>query len=84
MIHYKHNLILRILGWLGTTLILLAYTLNIFGVINPEGVTYALANIFGSLLVAIRVYPDRNWANVSLQVFFAVIACISLLRIFLF
>lgn len=82
--NHKHNVILRIIGWFGTTLILLAYTLNIFGVINPEGIIYALANIIGSVFVAIRVYPDRNWANVSLQVFFAVIACISLLRIFLF
>ena len=77
----KVSLLLRILGWLGTTCIMTAYALNSFGVISSEGFWYAGVNLSGAIMLGIRVYADRNWANVALEVFFALVAIISLIRL---
>lgn len=77
----KHSWYVYLSGWLGTGVILLSYTLNIFGYIQSEGMWYAFGTLLGSVLVGIRVYPDRNWANVALQGVFGAIALLSLFRI---
>lgn len=74
---------LVVLGWLGTICIMTAYALNSFGVIPSEGFWYAGMNLIGSMMLGIRVYYDRNWANLSLEVFFWLVALISLIRLLL-
>jgi hypothetical protein len=72
---------LRILGWFGTTCIMTAYALNSFGIIPSLGFWYPFINLIGALTLGIRVYADRNWANVTLEVFFFVVALIALIRL---
>jgi hypothetical protein len=79
----KIPLFLVIIGWIGTTCIMTAYALNSFGIIPSIGFWYPFINLIGAILLGIRVYVDRNWANVSLEVFFAVVAIISLARLLL-
>ena len=71
----------KIIGWLGTFCIMSAYAFNSFGVIPSEGFIYAGFNLAGAIMLGIRVYLDRNWANVFLEVFFGVVALISIARL---
>lgn len=72
---------LRIMGWIGTLCIMAAYALNSFGIIPSIGFWYPFVNLVGAILLGIRVYYDRNWANLSLEVFFAVVAIVALIRL---
>ncbi len=77
----KISPLLRVIGWIGTFCIMTAYALNSFGIIPSLGFWYPFINLIGALLLGIRVYADKNWANVTLEVFFGVVAIVSLLRL---
>jgi len=74
----------KIIGWLGTILLITAYTLNSFGLISSLGILYALANFFAALFLGIRVYADRNWSNLVLEFFWISVATINIIRIIFF
>jgi hypothetical protein len=80
----KHKPIITIIGWSGTTILLAAYTLNSLGFIPSTGTIYGFSNLVAALFLGIRVYADRNWANVALEIFFGVVAIITLVRYFFF
>ena len=80
----KHTRSITIIGWSGTVILLAAYTLNSLGYIASTGPVYGLSNLVAAFFLGIRVYADRNWANVSLEIFFGTIAVISLIRYFFF
>lgn len=79
----KHSKTIIIIGWLGTFGIFGAYGLNILGAIASTSLIYILGNLLGALLLGIRVYADRNWANLTMEVFFAIIAIIALVKYFI-
>ncbi|MAQ76941.1 hypothetical protein CL684_00195 [Candidatus Campbellbacteria bacterium] len=80
----KHRPFIITIGWLGTLALFSAYILNIFGFIPSTGFGYAFINLIAALLLGIRVYVDKNWSNVVLEVFFGLVAIVSLIRYFFF
>lgn len=72
----------NIIGWLGTIGLFSAYILNIFGLIPSTGIVYAAVNLVAATFLGIRVYVDRNWSNLILEIFFGLVALISLVRYF--
>ena len=79
----KHSHLIMTIGWLGTVLLFLTYGLNAWGYIDSTGVPYACMNIIAAVLLGIRVYADRNWSNLVLEIFWMSIGMISLLKYFL-
>ena len=65
----KISLEIRIIGWMGSILIITAYSLNSLGYITADNITYPVLNLFGAILISIRVYTSRNWSNLFLEAF---------------
>ena len=79
---YTKNII-SIVGWAGTITLILAYTLNSFGIIPSTGLLYPTLNIIAAILLGIRVYADKNWSNLFLEFFWFGVAVISVIKYFL-
>ncbi len=73
----------EVLGWYGVIAILLAYLLNSFNVINSSGVWYSFLNLTGAITVVIDAWKQKNYQPVVLNLIWAIVALISLLKVFL-
>lgn len=74
----------KIIGWMGTLLLIITYALNTFGFIDSTGISYAVMNIFAALFLGLRVYVDKNWSNLFLEFFWIGVALLSLIHSFFF
>ncbi len=74
----KKTSFIRIIGWSGTAVIIGAYAFNSFGVIESQGLLYPLLNLYAAVALGIRVYADKNYSNVVLELFWGSIAVVSL------
>lgn len=75
---------IRIIGWFGTMLLMASYGVNTLGFIESTGLLYAVINIVAATCLGIRVFVDRNWSNVFLEIFWIGIALISIVKYFFF
>ena len=73
-----------IIGWLGTIILFSAYTLNAWGFIEATGLIYSISNLVAATLLGIRVFVDKNRSNLALEIFFGIVAIVSLIRYFFF
>jgi len=80
----RHKTYIYIIGWIGTTLILIAYGFNSFGYLESTGLIYPTLNLIGAILLGLRVYADRNWSDIALELFFGGVAFVALIKYFLF
>ena len=74
------DLLFDIIGWVGMVLILLAYLLLSFNKIK-NGYTYQALNLLASLLMAIGLFPKNAWFSFSLQIIWALIAIITIIKL---
>lgn len=81
MISIKKTKTITIIGWIGTVILFAAYAANAWGMIESTGLTYSISNLVAAILLGIRVYADKNWSNLALEIFFGVVAIISLIRL---
>ncbi len=68
------------LGWIGTILMLLAYFLLSLNKIN-NGKIYQLLNLAAALLMAIGLFPKNAWFSFTLQVVWAIVAIVALIKL---
>lgn len=78
-----HKNIINDIGWVGVVLILLAYTLNSLGTITASEPSYLLLNILGSGFLAYEAYKKKDKQPVALNIIWALIAIIALVRLWL-
>lgn len=71
----------EVVGWAGTTLIVLAYFLVSSKKVSSTGAPYQLMNLFGALGVGANVFHQRAWPSVALQSVWFIIALVSLVNI---
>ncbi|MFT7328357.1 MAG: multisubunit Na+/H+ antiporter MnhB subunit [Crocinitomicaceae bacterium] len=76
--------LIQTIGWLGTIILFTAYALNTWGYIESTGPIYGISNLVAAILLGVRVYVDRNWSNLMLEIFFGLIAISSLIKYFLY
>jgi hypothetical protein len=69
---------ISMLGWIGITLILVAYGLLSFDLI-PKGDLYDILNLIGALLVIVDAFDDRAYPPAVLNVIWFLVALISLM-----
>jgi len=74
------KIFIKAIGWLGTLLLIGTYALNSFGLIKSDTIFYPLLNLIAASALAIRVYADRNYSNLVLEVFWGFIAIIAIVR----
>lgn len=69
-----------IFGWIGMVLVLIAYALLSTNKVN-NGKLYQLINLIAAIFMAIGLFPKNAWFSFALQVAWAIIAIISILKI---
>jgi hypothetical protein len=76
------DLLVEIIGWIGSIEILLAYGLNSYQKIRSDSLAFALLNLTGGLfLMVYTIYKDA-YANTFINMVWVVIALIALARYF--
>lgn len=73
-------MIFDVLGWVGMILVLLAYALLSTNKIK-NGFTYQLLNLIAGICMAIGLYPKNAWFSFTLQVIWAVIALVTIIKL---
>ena len=69
------------IGWIGTILIVVAYFLVSNNKISATSKRYQLLNLLGAIGVGFNVFHQSAWPAFALQVVWAVIAIIALIKI---
>lgn len=72
-----------ILGFVGVTLLLGAYLLQLRGRLSAEGSTYTSLNAVGAGLACGSAWLSHNWPFVILEGVWAIISAVALVRILL-
>ena len=72
----------QIVGWYGVLAILLAYILLTFKVVVADGLPYQLLNLTGSAGIATVALAHKDTQPVVLNVIWAAVALIGILRLF--
>lgn len=74
-------MIFTVLGWIGMILVLLAYALLSINKIE-NGKLYQLLNFLAATLMAIGLVPTKAWFSFVLQIIWAIIALVALIKLF--
>jgi len=69
-----------VIGWIGMVLVLLAYALLSTNKIN-NGILYQILNLVAGIFMAIGLFPKNAWFSFTLQIIWAIIAFISIIKI---
>ena len=69
------------IGWIGTFLIILAYFLVSNNKISATSKRYQLMNLFGAIGVGFNVFHQQAWPAFALQIIWAIIAIVSIIKI---
>ncbi len=77
------NVGIKIIGWAGTVLLIGVYALNSFGVISSVSLVYLFSNLIAAILLGIRVFADKNYSNVVLEIFWGLIALVAIVKFYL-
>lgn len=79
----SNNTTIAVTGWLGAFLILLAYFLVSFDFLQPHQPMWQIINFTGSLGIITAALPKKDWPAMGLNIVFALIALIALIRIWM-
>ena len=74
------QMLFDILGWIGMILVLLAYVLLSINKIS-NGKLYQTLNFLAATLMAIGLFPTKAWFSFTLQIIWALVALISIIKI---
>lgn len=69
-----------IIGWIGMVLVLMAYALLSTNRIK-NGLLYQVLNLMAGILMAIGLYPKNAWFSFTLQIIWAIVAFIAIIKI---
>lgn len=73
-------MIYDIIGWIGMILVLIAYALLSTDKIK-NGILYQFLNLIAGIFMAIGLFPKNAWFSFTLQIIWAIIALITILKI---
>lgn len=72
------------IGWIGALSVVTAYALLTFDFTDSAAVLYNALNLVGGTCLCYRVWLDRNYSNVFLEVIFVGVAVFALSRTLFF
>lgn len=70
------------IGSLGVFLILLAYFLNVVGLISSKQISFILLNLIGALMACVASILLNYWPFIILEGVWALVSCYALLKYF--
>lgn len=73
-------MIFDVCGWIGMILVLVAYALLSTNKIN-NGKSYQVINLIAAVFMAIGLFPKNAWFSFALQVAWAIIAIVAIIKI---
>ncbi len=73
-------MIFDIFGWIGMVLVLIAYGLLSTNKI-PNGKLYQVLNLVAAIFMAIGLFPKNAWFSFALQIAWALIGIIAIIKI---
>jgi hypothetical protein len=77
----KKKTLIAVLGWYGMLAILIAFTCVSFEILRPTNIVYQLLSLTGALGLVVNSYSKHAYPSEILNLVFALVALISLLRI---
>ena len=72
------NILVEILGWIGSILIVGSYALNITGRLATTSKLYVLANIIGGLFFVVNTYFHQAYPSMFVNIIWVIIAIVML------
>lgn len=76
------NILVEIIGWVGSIAILLAYALNSYQKIRSDSLVFLLLNLTGGLLLMAYGYYKDAFANTFLNLVWVIVAVIALVKFY--
>ncbi len=70
------------IGWVGALLVVSAYIVLTWDIADSKSLLYNLMNLIGGAALGYRVWVDRNYSNLFLEVIFVGVAIYALMRLF--
>lgn len=74
------DILSQTIGWVGTSLIVIAYFLVSTKKVQGNSSTYQVLNLLGAIGVGFNVFVQHAWPTLALESIWAVIAIVSLLK----
>jgi hypothetical protein len=75
------NLLIEILGWLGSVAILLAYGLNSYQKIRSDSWVFYTLNLTGGIFLIIYSIQKEAFANTFINIVWVLIAAVAMIRV---
>jgi len=72
------NILVEILGWIGSVLIVGSYALNITGRLEATHKLYVLANILGGIFFVVNTYFHQAYPSMFVNIVWVIIAILML------
>ena len=69
-----------IMGWIGVLLILIAFILTTFGIINATNAIYGILNFVGALGIITSSYAKKDLQPVILNLVWLFVAVVGIIR----
>lgn len=79
--HLPKSQLAEAFGWFSSALILAGYALLSLGILDGDSVLYHLIFIIGSIGLAVITYRHRAFQSFTVNVFFALLALVALIRL---
>jgi hypothetical protein len=74
------NLLIEIVGWIGSILIVGSYYLNIQGKLDSKDSKYIWANLIGGICFIINTYAHHAYPSVAVNIVWVIIALFAIFR----
>ena len=72
------DLLIEIMGWIGSVLIVGSYALNITGRLAATSKLYVLANIIGGVFFVVNTYFHQAYPSMFVNIVWVIIAIVML------
>ena len=72
------NILVEIMGWIGSVLIVGSYALNITGRLEATHKLYVLANILGGLFFVVNTYFHPAYPSMFVNIIWVIIAIVMI------
>ncbi|OYX53808.1 hypothetical protein B7Y92_01815 [Candidatus Saccharibacteria bacterium 32-50-13] len=79
-VRMNKKVIIESIGWGGVILILGAFMLNTFGLMDVKNIWYSIMNVFGAIGVVVSSIPKRNWQPVVINGVWFLVAVIGIIK----
>jgi hypothetical protein len=77
---FDMEILMQIIGWVGTFLIIFAYFLVSIKKVDGSSRIYQTMNLLGAVGVGVNVFYQQAWPAVALQVVWGIIAVVALVK----